>query len=66
MQFTGRCPGPAHFCQDVILAQTDHVALGHHTGQSAGALDRPLPRPSIIDAMLLTHGRWQHNTSQVR
>lgn len=65
-QPAGRCLGPVYFSQDVIFAQTDHVALGHHTGQSTGASNRPLPRPSIIDAMLLTHGRWQHNTSQVR
>lgn len=54
------------FSQGVISGQTDHVAWGHSTGQSTWVSNRPLRRPSIIDAMLLTHGRWQHNTSQVR
>lgn len=47
-------------------SQTDHVASGHHTGPSTGTSNRPQTMPSIIDAMLLTRGRWQHNTSQVR
>lgn len=66
LQIPGSRFGPVYFSQDVISALTGHVALGHHTGQSTGASSRPLPGPSIIDAMLLTRGRWQHNTSQVR
>ena len=43
------------------------VSLGQHAGQTVWTPHLPRPRLSIIDArLLLTRGRWLHNTSQVR
>lgn len=68
------CPPPPVplLCQDVISAQAGRSRCGPPQGaEHRGASVRPRPHPppsrrSIIDAPLLTHGRWRHNTTQVR
>lgn len=50
----------------VMWTQTDHRRFGPaHRASALGRQADLYPGPSIIDGMLLTHGRWQHNTSQV-